>query len=41
MSVTRIDEAPRVTKPYTEEQWAAIERLGHQVDPGWTRATCG
>jgi uncharacterized protein (DUF2126 family)/transglutaminase-like putative cysteine protease len=32
MSVTRIHEDPRVTKPYTEEQWAEIEKLGHQVD---------
>ena len=32
MSVTRIWEAPRVTKPYTEEQWQAIDRLGHAVD---------
>ncbi len=32
MKVTRIKEAPRVTKPYTEEQWAAIEALGHRVD---------
>jgi uncharacterized protein (DUF2126 family) len=32
MSVTRIWEAPRVTKPYTEEQWAEIEALGHAVD---------
>ncbi len=32
MSVTRVWEAPRVTLPYTEEQWAAIDRLGHQVD---------
>ena len=30
--VRRIHEDPRVTKPYTEEQWAAIEALGHQVD---------
>ena len=29
MSVERIWEAPRVTKPYTEEQWAQIEALGH------------
>ena len=28
----RIWEAPRVTKPYTEEEWQAIERLGHAVD---------
>jgi uncharacterized protein (DUF2126 family)/transglutaminase-like putative cysteine protease len=32
MGVQRIWEAPRVTKPYTEEQWAAIEKLGHVVD---------
>ncbi|MEM9301003.1 MAG: transglutaminase family protein [Pseudomonadota bacterium] len=30
--VTRIHEDPRVTKPYTEEQYAAIEALGDQVD---------
>ena len=32
MSVQRIFESPRVTKPYTEEQWQEIETLGHQVD---------
>jgi uncharacterized protein (DUF2126 family) len=32
MSVTREWEAPRVTKPYTEEQWASIDALGRQVD---------
>ncbi|MBE0621109.1 MAG: transglutaminase family protein [Burkholderiales bacterium] len=32
MSVTRIHEDPRVTKPYTEEQWSAIEAIGHKVD---------
>jgi uncharacterized protein (DUF2126 family)/transglutaminase-like putative cysteine protease len=32
MSVQRILEAPRVTKPYSEEQWAAVEQLGHAVD---------
>ena len=32
MSVTRIFESPRVTKPYTEEQWREIESLGHQID---------
>jgi uncharacterized protein (DUF2126 family) len=32
MSVTRIHEDPRVTLPYTDEQWDRIEALGHQVD---------
>jgi uncharacterized protein (DUF2126 family)/transglutaminase-like putative cysteine protease len=32
MSVTRVWEAPRVTKPYREEEWAKIETLGRQVD---------
>ncbi|MCB1767054.1 MAG: transglutaminase family protein, partial [Candidatus Competibacteraceae bacterium] len=32
MKVTRIHEDPRVTKPYTEEQWQAIETLGYLVD---------
>ena len=28
----RIFESPRVTKPYTDEQWQAIEALGHEID---------
>ncbi len=32
MKVTRIYESPRVTKPYTEEQWIEIESLGHKID---------
>ncbi|MBD5801295.1 hypothetical protein AZOA_07080 [Azoarcus sp. Aa7] len=32
MKVERIWEAPRVTKPYTEAQWAEIEALGHAID---------
>ncbi|MGH8725094.1 MAG: transglutaminase family protein, partial [Burkholderiales bacterium] len=31
MRVDRIWEAPRVTKPYTEEQWAEIDALGARV----------
>ncbi|MCH4552569.1 transglutaminase family protein [Aestuariibaculum lutulentum] len=31
-TVTRIFESPRVTKPYTEEQWNAIYKLGHKVE---------
>jgi uncharacterized protein (DUF2126 family) len=30
--VKRIHEDPRVTKPYTEEQWQEILALGYQVD---------
>lgn len=30
--VTRIHEDPRVTKPYTEEEWADINALGLKVD---------
>ncbi len=32
MQVTRVYESPRVTKPYTDEQWARIVALGQQVD---------
>ena len=32
MSVTRIGETPRVTKPYTDDQWAAINALGKRID---------
>ena len=32
MSVTRIYESPRVTKPYTDEQWARIDLLGEKID---------
>jgi len=32
MSVTRIHEDPRVTKPYAESQWRDIEALGDRVD---------
>ncbi len=32
MSVTRIHEDPRVTKPYTPVQWRDIEQLAQQVD---------
>ena len=32
MSVARVWEAPRVTKPYTEAQWDAIEGMGAAID---------
>jgi uncharacterized protein (DUF2126 family)/transglutaminase-like putative cysteine protease len=31
-AVRRIREDPRVTKPYTEEQWTAVDTLGRAVD---------
>lgn len=45
MEVTRIEESPRVTKPYTPEQWDSIEKLGHRIDAdleaGAVRLTMG
>jgi uncharacterized protein (DUF2126 family) len=38
MSVTRVWEAPRVTRPYTESQWQAVDALGQQLDAELTRA---
>jgi uncharacterized protein (DUF2126 family) len=32
MSVRRMYESPRVTRPYTEEQWQRIESLGYRID---------
>jgi uncharacterized protein (DUF2126 family)/transglutaminase-like putative cysteine protease len=32
MSVTRLHEDPRVTKPYTEEVWQAVDALGRRID---------
>jgi uncharacterized protein (DUF2126 family)/transglutaminase-like putative cysteine protease len=32
MEVVRVYESPRVTKPYTDEQWAEIAKLGHEID---------
>ncbi len=44
-SVKRIFESPRVTKPYTEEQWKAIYNLGFkvekQLEKGDVRLTMG
>ena len=32
MKVERVWQAPRVTKPYSESQWSAIDALGKQID---------
>jgi uncharacterized protein (DUF2126 family)/transglutaminase-like putative cysteine protease len=37
MQVTRIWEAPRVTKPYSDEAWIEIDAMGGQVDADLAR----
>jgi uncharacterized protein (DUF2126 family)/transglutaminase-like putative cysteine protease len=37
MSATRIHEDPRVTKPYSDAAWAAIDALGQRVDADLAR----
>ncbi|MEJ0024839.1 MAG: transglutaminase family protein [Rhizomicrobium sp.] len=32
MSIRRVVEPPRVTQPYSDEQWRAIDRLGDRID---------
>jgi len=32
MTITRIHEDPRVTKPYSEEDWLRVDKLGKKVD---------
>ena len=32
MNVTRIHESPRVTLPYSDEEWKKINSLGHAID---------
>ncbi|HEV2455853.1 MAG TPA: transglutaminase family protein, partial [Verrucomicrobiae bacterium] len=38
MSVTRIYESPRVTLPYSDEQWDRIDSLGRAIDADLRRA---
>jgi uncharacterized protein (DUF2126 family) len=40
MKVGRIYESPRVTKPYSDEQWAEIERLGNELDEELRQSDC-
>ena len=37
MKVERVWEVPRVTKPYTEPEWQAIEALGRSIDADLAR----
>ncbi len=32
MQVTRVAEHPRITKPFSEEAWTALDALGREVD---------
>jgi len=32
MRLERLAESPRTTRPFTPQQWARIDRLGHEVD---------
>ncbi|MGB0747687.1 MAG: DUF2126 domain-containing protein [Magnetospiraceae bacterium] len=32
MQINRVAEHPRITKPFSDESWAALEDLGHKVD---------
>jgi len=32
MTVKRVAEHPRITKPFSEESWEALDKLGHKVD---------
>jgi uncharacterized protein (DUF2126 family) len=36
MRITRIDEKPRVTLPFSDEAWAALDALGEKVDADLT-----
>src|SRR5271169_6351602 len=32
MSIRRLNEAPRLSKPFTEEAWLQVEQLAHRID---------
>ncbi len=40
MTVTRIHEAPRVTRPFSDEAWAKLDALGDLVDARSEKAGC-
>jgi uncharacterized protein (DUF2126 family) len=37
MSIRRIEDEPSAAKPYTDDQWTAIQQLGHTVDQDLAR----
>lgn len=32
MTVNRVAEHPRITKPFSEDSWKALDKLGHKID---------
>ncbi|NMM43291.1 transglutaminase family protein [Rhodospirillaceae bacterium KN72] len=36
MTINRVAEHPRITKPFSDESWAALDALGHKVDAALT-----
>jgi len=40
MKISRVHESPRVTKPYSDQQWQEIETLGHLIDEDLKRNDC-
>lgn len=40
MTVTRIQEDPRVTKPYSDAQWQSIMKVGAEVDKKMVASDC-
>ena len=41
MSVERVAEHPRITKPFSEAAWRALDALGEEVDQSSSSTTCG
>ena len=41
MSIRRLNEAPRPSKPFTEEEWAKVEEVAHALTRTWRRTMCG
>ena len=39
MKIARIDEKPRVTFPFSDDAWAALDALGDKVDADLRRRT--